>query len=187
MEKEIWKDIPGYEGYYQVSSFGRIKSLERLIVYKDGRKRIYPSVIIKDRNKDGFARIITLKKDNKGKTFTVNHLVMLSFVGEPPEGYEICHNDGNHKNNRLDNLRYDTRSENRIDNYRYGRRASKGKLSIEEVLQIRNKYKNENITHKELSNIYKVNKSCIGKIIRKENFSWLNDDGTINKSKTQMK
>lgn len=187
MEKETWKDIPGYEGYYQVSDLGRVKSLERLITYRDGRKRRYPSIIINDRDKNGFTRVTTLKKDNKGKTFTVNHLVMLAFVGKPPAGYEICHNDGNYQNNKLDNLRYDTRSENRIDNYRYGRKASTGKLSIDDVLQIRNRYKDENITHKELSIIYDVNISCIGKIIRKENFKWLNDDGTIDESKTQIK
>lgn len=187
MEKEIWKDIPDYKGCYQVSNLGRIKSLERLIKYRDGRKRRYPSVVIKDRDKDGFARVVTLKKNNKGKTFTVNCLVMLGFIGKPPKGYEICHNDGDYQNNKLDNLRYDIRSENRIDNYRYGRKASKGKLFIDDVLEIRNRYKNENITHKELSAIYGVNMSCIGKIIRKENFKWLNDDGTISESKTQIK
>ena len=59
---EIWKDIPNYEGYYQASSLGRVKSLERHIIYKDGRERTYPSVIIKDRDKQNTARIVTLKK-----------------------------------------------------------------------------------------------------------------------------
>ena len=187
MEKEVWKDVVGYEGYYQVSNLGRVKSVERLIEYKDGRKRLYPSVFINDRDKEGFSRITTLKKDNKGKTFSVHGLVMRAFIGDSPKGFEICHIDGNYKNNSLNNLRYDTTSENRIDNYRYGGKSSKGKLSIDDVLNIREKYSEGNITQKELSKKYCVNTSCIGKIIRKENFSWLNDDGTIKKSKTEIK
>lgn len=184
---EVWKDIPNYEGYYQVSSLGRVKSVERLVKYKDGRKRIYPSVLIKDRDKDVFSRLVTLKKNNKGKTFTVHGLVARAFLGNTPEGYEICHIDGNYKNNSIDNLRYDIRSENRIDNYRYGRKASKGKLSINDVLEIRKHYKDKVYNQKELSKIYNTYQSNISKIIRRENFSWLLDDGTIRKSKTEIK
>ena len=183
---EIWKDIPNYEGYYQASSLGRVKSLERHIIYKDGRERTYPSAIIKDRDKQNTARIVTLKKDNKGKTFKVHYLVMLAFVGERPEKYHICHIDGNYKNNNLKNLKYDTISENRIDNYRYGSKVSKGKLSLKEVLEIRDLYTNNIYTQKELVDIYNVNQSCISKIIRRENFSWLNDNGEIKKSKTSI-
>lgn len=185
--KEIWKDIPNYEGYYQVSNLGRIKSVERHIVYKDGRERTYPSVIIKDRDKGNSARLITLKKDNKGKTFTVHGLVARVFLGVAPDGYEICHIDGDYKNNSINNLRYDIRSENRIDNYRYGRKASKGKLSINDVLEIRKYYEDKVYNQRELSEIYSVNQSCISKIIRRENFSWLLEDGTIKESETAIK
>lgn len=188
MEKEIWKDIPGYEGLYQVSTLGRIKSVDRYITYNNGREVFTKGKMLSLTITKGNERLqISLSKNGKVEKTRPYIVVMLAFVGECPENMEICHINGIKTDDRLKNLRYDTRSENRIDNYRQGKKGSTGKLSTDDVLQIRHRYKNENITQKELSIIYDVKIPCIGKIVRKENFKWLNDDGTINESKTQMK
>lgn len=185
--QEIWKDIPNYEGYYQISSLGRVKSLERHIVYKDGRERTYPSVIISNRVGTNGMELCTLTKNNRKKNIEIHRMVSIVFIGDCPKGYDICHIDGNCLNNNINNLKYDTRSENRIDNYRYGGKASTGKLNIKQVLEIRHKYKHEKYTYKQLSDIYDIGITQIGRIIRREAYTWLNDNGEIEKSLTEIK
>ena len=116
---EIWKDIPGYEGRYQASTLGRIKSLERLVPsknYATGKPflRTVPERILRPGKhcKSGHMSVV-LGRGVSGKP--VHQLVMLTFVGPPARGQEVLHNNGNPADNRLDNLRYGTRRENILD------------------------------------------------------------------------
>jgi hypothetical protein len=99
---EIFKDIPGYEGLYQVSNMGRIKSLN-VFHYNDDKEKIL---------------ILKIKKDKyfeikiKGKYYLIHRLVMLTFIGECPKDKQVNHIDGNKQNNRLENLEYITSKEN---------------------------------------------------------------------------
>jgi hypothetical protein len=93
--EEIYKDIPGYEGSYQVSNMGNVKSL------KLGKERVLkPGVTT-----TGYLTV-ALCIDNKQKTFKVHQLVTIAFLGHKPNGYEtvVNHIDNNPLNNRLDNL-----------------------------------------------------------------------------------
>lgn len=118
---ETWKPIPDWEGYYEVSDRGKVRGITREITRSDGR-----IVTVKGREK-AFSEVsggyfqAHLWKDGKPHYFYVHLLVMRTFVGPRPRGLEICHNDGNPKNNLLSNLRYDTVSENRLDTVRHGR------------------------------------------------------------------
>lgn len=90
---------------------------------------------------DGFRMIVNLR----GKTFNVNRLVLLAFVGPCPDGMEGCHNDGNHRNNALSNLRWDTHISNEKDKKRHGTsnegiRNGTAKLMEEQVREIRRLY-----------------------------------------------
>lgn len=136
---EIWKDIPGYEGKYQVSNLGRIKSLTRKVRgvnHYTGSEfaRIVPERILRPGQycKAGHLSVV-LGRVTAGKP--VHQLVMLAFVGPSPQGCEVLHADGNPQNNELSNLRYDNRRENILDVYRQGKKWRK--LSISDVEEIK--------------------------------------------------
>lgn len=139
---EIWKDIPGYEGRYQASTEGRIRSVDhrvRLVAHGTETTRLMKGRILRPGGrKDGHLSVV-LGHGAHGSQ--VHQLVMLTFVGPPPAGTEVCHNDGNPANNALENLRYDTRSENIRDEYRAGR-PPKGKTDIAIVREIRRRLSN---------------------------------------------
>lgn len=130
---EIWKDIEGYPNY-QVSNFGRLKSLARYVHcgYKGKGRRLISERILRPGKYTKQGHLSTpLKKGHNGKP--VHKLVMFAFIGPYPVGMEILHVDGNPANNHLSNLCYSTRSENNYDITRHGRR----KLSKTEVIEIR--------------------------------------------------
>lgn len=185
-EKETWKDIPGYEGLYQASTMGRIRSLDREIECKDGQVRFYEGKVKKPRKKNDDALTVTLSKNGHLKTYNVHKLIMHTFKGERPEGYHICHKNGDCADNRLENLRYDTPSQNNIDMYRYGGKSGPGKLSVEQALEIRKLYATGDYTQTELAVSFGVGQSSIGKVILRQTFSWLNDDGAIDDTDTAV-
>jgi len=117
---EIWRDVVGYEGLYQVSNLGRVKSVTRVVRSTAPKTWVY-SRTVKGCLCNVFAAQdgrthVNLSKNNHNKAHRVCRLVLLAFVGPCPEGMEACHfPDRNPANNRLDNLRWDTRSGNMRD------------------------------------------------------------------------
>ena len=105
---EEWKWIDGYENYYQVSNFGRIKSVDREVFYKDGRKAIHkggPVAINKRPN--GYLKA-NLYKDGGMKNVTVHRLVAEAFIENPNNYPEINHRDEVKSNNHVENLEWCT-------------------------------------------------------------------------------
>lgn len=177
MESEIWKDIPGYEGYYQASDKGRIKSLERTFSYylngklitKNNKEKVLKLTVKTDKRliKDQINKreYVDLQINNIKKNHTVHKLVALTFIGPRPEGKEIAHYDGNSLNNSLGNLRYATPSENTKDKVRhgtqpFGENVPGWKLTDAQCLDILK----SNETHAELSRIYNVSDTTIRNI-----------------------
>ena len=107
-EKEVWRDIPNYEGLYRVSNLGRVKSLERIDAL--GRKR-KERILKPQLNHNGYY-LIGLCKNSIVKQYLVHRLVYEAFNGTIPEGYEINHLDERPVNNRLENLNLMTHKEN---------------------------------------------------------------------------
>ena len=141
MPEEIWKDIPGYEGRYQVSNLGNVRSLGFWLEHgcRGGGTvhQYYPPHICEgEEDKYGHRRVTFSKPGFKKKRIMVHRLVLLAFAGDCPEGKEVCHNDGDPRNNSLDNLRYDTRSENQRDKFRM-KNYPRQKLTEENVAMIR--------------------------------------------------
>lgn len=119
VEIEKWKDIKGYEGYYQVSNLGNIRSLDREIVKKDGTTQIIKGGIVnKILNRDGYY-VVSLNMNGENKSKRVNRLVAESFIDNPDNLPEINHIDFNRINNKVDNLEWCTHK----DNVRYSKQA----------------------------------------------------------------
>ena len=105
MENEIWRDIPGYEGYYQASNLGRVRSLDRFIYHKNGHyQKSVGKILICVPNKIGYCQVFLCKNNEKKKHFYVHRLVWTTFYGEIPDDMEVNHKDENKQNNSLDNL-----------------------------------------------------------------------------------
>lgn len=117
---ERWLPVVGYEGYYEVSDMGCVRSLDRIVRLSDGRDRpMKGRHLALSPHPKGYATV-KLSVDGIRYTAMVHRLVLDAFVGPRPDGMEVCHNDGDPSNNRLDNLRYASRSENRLDSVRHG-------------------------------------------------------------------
>jgi hypothetical protein len=113
--EEIWKDIRDYEGMYQVSTFGRIRSLDRYVKGRyDNMQLIRGKILSICYNKRVEVCEIHLRKNNKRKCFKIHRLVAEAFLenDDPTNKTTVNHIDGNRKNNRVDNLEWATYSEN---------------------------------------------------------------------------
>lgn len=118
-ELEVWQPVPGFEGIYEVSDRGRVRSLDRIIT-RSGIPRFIRGTSRRSRlDVDGRLKL-ELYRDGTVTVARVHRLVLEAFRGPQPDGMEGCHNDGNPTNNRLNNLRWDTQSENQRDSVRHG-------------------------------------------------------------------
>lgn len=130
--EEVWKNIINFEDYYQISNYGRVKSLERIIFRKNNTTYFQKERIMKlTTNKNGYL-YITLRKNNKVKTFLVHRLVAQAFISNPNNLPEINHKDEDKTNNRIENLEWCTNLYN--ENYGSGN-ARAGILHRKEVIQ----------------------------------------------------
>lgn len=113
MSEEIWKDIPGYEGIYQASNLGQIRSLDRETFTTNGQLRKYKSYIIQTWPERHGHLALRLSKNGKTKTHKVHQLVLMAFVGPCPSGFECRHYpDRNPTNNNLKNLSWGSKELN---------------------------------------------------------------------------
>ena len=105
MKKEIWKDIPGHEGFYQISNFGRLKSFKS---DKNGR-------ILKNTNKNGWYFTVVLQSKNKPTvTKRIHRLVAELFIPNPNNCKQVNHKDLNKQNNDFSNLEWVTEKQNAL-------------------------------------------------------------------------
>lgn len=115
--KEEWKDIPGYEGLYQVSTMGRVKSLSREIISSTGNY-VSKEKILTTTGNDGLGYVrLQLFKNNKGKLVRAHRLVAMAFIPNPENKCDVNHKNGNKSDNRVENLEWATRSENEKHSY----------------------------------------------------------------------
>lgn len=185
-EQEIWKDIPGYEGHYQASNFGRIKSLQRKVRFT-GRwnkelLRLIPEKILKHENKingAGYYGVVL----GRGKSEMVHRLVCLAFNGLPTKTkFQVNHKDCNKLNNHAKNLEWISHKKNMrhaVKNGRFiehnkkcserwsGAKNVKAKLNEQQIIEIRN---SKGIIQTELAKKYGVSQSMISAILIRK--SW---------------
>jgi hypothetical protein len=144
--EEFWKPVISYEGLYEVSNLGRVRTVERTLTRKNGalftvRARVLKTWSMSNGNHQ-FVGLYTSSPGGRSQTTAVHRIVLEAFVGPCPEGMECCHNDGNPRNNNVTNLRWDTRSANQMDSVRHGTKPQgtahyRAKLKPEDIPDIR--------------------------------------------------
>lgn len=101
-----WKEIEGYEGYYEVNNTGEIRSVERMIIDVNGKQYHRKSQVLRKQiSKDGYYKVV-LNKDGKSKTFLLHRLVAQAFIPNPDKLPQINHKDENRLNNNIENLEW---------------------------------------------------------------------------------
>jgi len=171
---EIWKNIPGYKGYYQASNFGRIRSLKRYCFTINGTckipfKRKAGGRVLKQNPSRGYMRI-TLSKKGNTKGYTTHRLIAITFIKNPKNKPEINHKNGIKTDNEVGNLEWVTSSENQMHSVRVLKKQigenhpnSKFKnCQIKEIVKLHSELKNYRL----VAEYFNVNRCTISRIIR---------------------
>ena len=157
--EEVWKAIEGYEGLYQISNLGRIKSLARLVKGRPpGFKPIKERMMRCRPDKDGYLRVALCLNSNY-KVIGLHQLLARHFVPNPNGNSLVCHKNGNNKDNRVENLYWGTIYDNAQDSLKHGTMAigERSNLSTLNLKQVR--------VIKHIKNINpKVNQAFIGRV-----------------------
>ncbi|MHB8096079.1 MAG: NUMOD4 domain-containing protein [Erysipelotrichaceae bacterium] len=166
--EEIWKDVKNFEGLYQISNLGNVKSLKKMhgVLLKEERI-LKPSL-----SKHGY-RKVNLCKCSKFTYIVVSRLVAINFIDNPYNKPQVNHIDGIKTNDNVNNLEWCTASENLIHAYKTGLKNSHGenhsghKLINEQILLIRN---TNNISNREIARLYNISPASVTNI--KKHKSW---------------
>lgn len=184
MTEEIWKDIEGYEGGYQVSNLGRVRSVERFIKFKQNGKEVvkrYKSKILQPyRDKDGYLRVL-LSYGGKRKNDFIHRFVAQAFIVNPENKPQVNHINTIKEDNRVENLEWVTCLENIRHKWENGKHDTsycsginhyKHKFSKEDVLFIRKNYKHRDKRYgvTALSKLFKVSHSLISDIVANKTY-----------------
>ena len=171
---EYWSDIPNYEGYYQVSNHGNVRSLNRSVVQQNGRKQFIKGKTIKPHltNKGYFK--VHLWRDGKKISRSIHRLVAMAFLANSLNKPQVNHINGCKTDNNLCNLEWNTQSEQQIHAYQNGLQARGekhhyAKLSLEEVIQIKQSLKSQ-VLQKDLAAKFNISQQTISAI--KTNSRW---------------
>ena len=116
---EIWKPVVGYEGYYEVSNLGRMRSLDRMVNHKSGTQYLQRGQILAPRFRDGYVST-AISKFGKTKYCRIHRLVAQAFIPNPENKPTVNHKNGNKLDNSVENLEWATQSENQIHAIRTG-------------------------------------------------------------------
>ncbi len=124
--EEIWKDIKDYEGYYQISNFGNVRSVDRYVTQEMPQNkcmatRLLKSVPLKVTTRKLGYQVVEFNKDNKRKVFYIHRLVADAFIDNPDNKQEVNHKDYNPSNNHVENLEWTTHKENSLYSVEGGR------------------------------------------------------------------
>lgn len=174
--QESWRPVKGYEGLYEISNRGRVKSLKRIVKRGNHTLQIPETILKIHINRWGYPHC-SLNKNGKSKTHTIHRLVASAFIDKSHEGLEVNHIDGNKENNSVENLEWVTRTENirhafsnnlmvRHKGYKNGSAI----LDDEKVKEIKRHILEGKMYSREIARKYGVSLTCITHI--KTNNTW---------------
>lgn len=174
--EEEWRPVVGFEDRYEVSNLGRVKSVARIVVHKNGfEQKIRERIRAISNNVNGY-KAVTLNFEGKGYRRLVSHMVAEAFIGPRPSGMEVSHENGRLEDNAWDNLKYRTKQSNEDlkkehGTYAYGDRMPWAKLKNDDIPVIKSLVA-AGESCLEVAEKYSVSETTISRIVRKK--TWIN-------------
>ena len=178
---ERWLPVVGYEGRYEISNHGRVRSLDRRIpnTRGSGTRLIKGTLVIP--HGCGWKRrylFVRLSKEGKQKNFYVHTLVLEAFIGPCPEGMEACHGANRHTDNSLQNLSWGTKGQNMQDKIRdqttlHGERNHRSKLTADAVVNIK-KLHSEGKSYKQIGELHSISHKYVWQVVKSKRWKHLN-------------
>lgn len=180
MTEEIWKDIPNFEGYYQASTKGRIRSVKRTVKHKDGKVTVFKGRVLKSSlNKKGYP-MVYLSKDCKKFTRAVHRFIALTFIQNPYKYDQVNHINGIKEDNRIENLEWCNNQQNcahahknGLVNSARGENSGNVKLKRWQVIFIIDSYPSQ-FSAKEICSLFDIHRGEPSGLIRGK--SWKHMD-----------
>ena len=179
-DEEIWQDLYGYKGYFQVSNLGNIRSLDRTIKPKGNQK----SRFVKGKqyrvwkNYKGYC-LVTLAKHNVKKAKVLHILIAKTFIPNPCKRPEVNHKNGIKDDNRACNLEWNTRLQNQHHSINVLGKLAKGeshvlsKLTEQDVINIINLHKTGKYTYVDIARMYNMEETQMARIIKRKSWKHL--------------
>lgn len=173
--QELWRPVVAYEGLYEVSDQGRVKSVLRVVACGDGRTRTFQGKLLRPWLQQGYESVY-LSKDGKRNHASVHILVAAAFLGQRPAGLDVLHGENGQLDNSLRNLRYGTPVENMADKLKdgtdnRGEKHGMSKLTVKQVRQIRSSLETAPL----LADRFGVSKDAIVSVRLRRTWAWLDD------------
>lgn len=160
--EEIWADIAGYEGSYQVSNLGKVRSLDRVEHSDVWKRRARCGKELSAIKKRTGYMSVNLYKDGKMRTYCVHRLVAAAFIDKKPGDTQVNHKNGNKTDNRASNLEWCTGSENVKHAFDVLKRKPSGhkRFSDSQIIEIRSSSKSQ----RDIADEYGISRSMVGLI-----------------------
>lgn len=174
---EVWQNIAGYEGLYQVSDLGRVRSLDRVVLRSGKPLRLRGRILQAGRVKAGYLLVVLCREGREVSRF-VHDLVLETFRGPPSRRQQCRHLNGDPSDARLENLAWGTPVQNQADRVLHGTsnrgsRNGQSKLSEADALEIRHLWGTGDLSLQEIGNRFQVSKSAVWGIVHGKDWSHL--------------